>query len=94
MLENQLPNKKVYHVSNRIDTWRVENYSLLVLTGSSKSFISKLGQSGLTDGSGLSRSQAHLSANCGESAFSSMFTTYFPITGKNLYPWKEPHVAT
>ena len=59
-----------------------------------RSFISDLGQSGFSDGSGRSRSQAHFPANSGDNDPSSICTIYFPSTGKNFHPWNEPHVAT
>lgn len=73
---------------------KVVYYSLAVLTGSNRSFISCLGQSGKYLGSGRSLSQAHFSDNSGDSVPSSMEIMYFPNTGKNFQPWKLPHVAT
>lgn len=42
---------------------------------------------------GRSRSQAHRSCSSGASWPSSISTTYFPMTGRNLNPWKDPQVA-
>jgi hypothetical protein len=67
-------------------------YNLATVTR--KSFISARGHSGFSAGSGLSRSQAHFSASAVSSSPSSICVTYLPSTGKNLYPWNEPHVAT
>jgi hypothetical protein len=43
---------------------------------------------------GNSRSHAHLSLSFGSNSPHNISTTYFPRTGRNLNPWKEPQVAT
>lgn len=63
-------------------------------TESSRSFISHRGYSGFRSESGRSRSHAHRPSSSGDSAPSSICMMYLPITGKNLNPWNEPHVAT
>lgn len=69
-------------------------YSFELLIGSKNSFISCLGQSGFSAGSGRSRSQAHFSDSSGDSDPSIICTIYLPSTGKNFQPWNDPHVAT
>lgn len=49
-----------------------------------RSFISDLGQSAFSDGSGRSRSQAHLFVSSRDNEPSNICTTYFPRMGKNL----------
>lgn len=61
-------------------------YNLEVLTGSSRSLISWRGKSAKSEGSGLSRSQAHFCTSSGDSEPSSISMMYLPKTGKNLKP--------
>lgn len=65
-------------------------------TGPNRSFISALGYSTLPAviASGRSRSHAHLASSSGAKVPSSIWSTYLPITGKNLKPWNDPQVAT
>lgn len=70
----------------------------LCLYGSFNSYIKRSANSRrahllLSSIGGRLRSHAHLACSTGSSSPESMATTYFPMTGKNLYPWKDPHVA-
>lgn len=82
-----------YYLHHLVKAWASPSLDILStihsfasLAVSKRSFISVFGQSGLADGCGRDLSQAHLSANTGDSDPSSIWRMYLPSTGKNLNP--------